>query len=357
MSGFCSAEIEAVEEFGEGIQLASVILEDGRTGKALSFERFTGPLSPGDEVVINTIALDLALGSGGYHFVLWNLGRKSLDATGEGHIMKLRYTPLQFNVRAVEEELDPLETGELGSVLDGIPVISGSLHSQLLAAVLAYRDARPDAVLVYVMTDGGSLPSSFSKTVAFLKEKRLIDSVITCGHAFGGDLEAVNIFGALTAARLVRRADAVIALMGPGIVGTGSAVGFSGMEQAQIADAASMLGGRAIIIPRITFADPRERHRGFSHHSLSVLRLVACRPALVPLPVMEPEKATVVREQIERAGLGEVHRFHELDAVGALDLLERSGFEVTVMGRGLRDDPEFFMAAGAAGLFAARMGG
>lgn len=357
MSGFRSARVEAVEDFGRGIQLAMVVFEDGEAGNALSFEQFTGRISPEDEVVVNTTAVDLALGSGGYHFVLWNLGRTSLRVEGGGHIMKLRYTPLQFNLKAVEEELGPLAPEELSSVLEGIPVIAGSLHSQLLAAALSFKDANPDATLIYVMTDGGSLPAAFSRTVAFLRDRRLIDSVITCGQAFGGDLEAVNLYGALAAARRVSRADAVVALMGPGIVGTGSAVGFSGMEQAQIADAASMLGGKAVIIPRITFGDSRERHMGLSHHSLSVLELVACRPALVALPLMEPERAVIVNEQIETSGLGEIHEFREMDARRTLDLLAGSGFAVTVMGRSVSEEQEFFMAAGAAGLLAAGMGG
>jgi len=160
MSSFHRATVTDVEARGKGICEASLEFEDGGTGRGLVLEQLVGEVSPGDLVVANTTAVDLGLGSGGYHFVLWNLANRSVDTHGSGHIMKLRYTPLQFNVEAAEESLG-IEADGFSKVLEGIPVVTGSLHSQLLAATLAYCDARPDGRLVYVMTDGGALPAAF----------------------------------------------------------------------------------------------------------------------------------------------------------------------------------------------------
>lgn len=345
-----------MERFTAGVQVAGVRTENGEEEKALALESLTGKVEPGDEVVLNTTAVELGLGSGGYHFVLWNLARDRLDAPGSGHIMKLRYTPLQFNVEAVEERLSG-NRGPLHETLAGMPVIAGSLHSQLLPAAFAYHRERPRSRLVYVMTDGGSLPIAFSRTVERLKEDGLIYQTITTGHAFGGDHESVSLFGALDAARNLCGADAAIVLMGPGIVGTGSALGFTGMEQAVAINATASLGGSPIAIARISFADRRARHQGLSHHTMNSLGCGTCVGSLVAIPRLEGEKAALIREQLEAEGLGRRHRIVEVDTGGVLEEMSRLGYHPTVMGRTPDEDPEFFAAACAAGLVAAGMEG
>jgi Protein of unknown function (DUF3866) len=207
------------------------------------------------------------------------------------------------------------------------------------------------------MTDGGCLPCSFSKTVGFLRERGLIERVITCGHAFGGDLEAVNAHGALLASKVVCGADAAIVVMGPGIVGTGSSLGFTGMEQGGIANAAASMGGRPVVIPRITFADPRERHRGLSHHTVSALRYGALAKCIVPVPLMERPKQELVDGQLRDSGITDLHDIRDVDAGEVIVLLEQCEQKASVMGRAVAEEPEFFMAAGAAGLVAAGIGG
>ena len=285
MSSYRRARVESVEPWNPGALLAGLMFDDGSTGRAIAFEELTGGVAAGDEVIANSTAVELDLGTGGFHFILWNLSRSEVDTGTPGHIMKLRYTPLQLNVEAVEERLGDFPTEALAGALEMMPVVAGSLHSQLLAVGLAFRHAKPGGRLVYIMTDGGCLPCSFSKTVRFMRDQGLITQTITCGQAFGGDLEAVNIHGALIAARVVCGADAAVALMGPGIAGTGSAVGFSGMEQGTVANAAASLGGTPVVIPRITFGDERERHRGLSHHTVSALKYGARTRAIVAVPL------------------------------------------------------------------------
>lgn len=357
MSSYRCGKVQRVADYGQDAQIAELLLDDGALGVALALTKLNGSVSVGDELVVNTTAVELGLGSGGLHFVLWNLSRRTLDTEAPGHIMKLRYTPLQHNVEAVEEKMPELPPAGLAAALDGMPVIAGSLHSQLLAVALAYRYARRSGKLVYIMTDGGCLPLAFSRTAAFASEEGLVDTTVTCGHAFGGDLEAVNIYGALLAARVVCRADAVVALMGPGIAGTGSAAGFSGMEQAEVINAAASLGATPIAIPRITFGDARARHRGVSHHTVSVLSVAARARAVVALPLLPPEKGRLVARQLRESRISEKHEIREVDARVVTGLLEKCGMKATVMGRSPEEEPEFFMTAGAAGLTAAGMGG
>ena len=55
-------------------------------------------------MVVNTTAVDLGLGTGGWHVVHWNLAREAWSREGPGHIMKLRYTSLQTDTGVAEED-------------------------------------------------------------------------------------------------------------------------------------------------------------------------------------------------------------------------------------------------------------
>jgi len=46
---------------------------DGREEKAVNYNELTGEVQVGDQVILNTTAVKLGLGTGGYHFVLHNL--------------------------------------------------------------------------------------------------------------------------------------------------------------------------------------------------------------------------------------------------------------------------------------------
>ncbi|HVM41462.1 MAG TPA: DUF3866 family protein, partial [Acidimicrobiia bacterium] len=240
-----------------GLQRVAVDLGAGPE-RSYVLTDLTGPVALDDEVVVNTRAVELQLGTGGWHFVHWNLSRDEWSAPGPGHIMKLRYTSLQADTGCVEE-LDP----RMGSAvsLDGMPVVSCALHSQLAAAAAAFREVAPRARLAYVMTDGAALPLALSDLVAELREKGLLDVTVTCGHAFGGDHEAINLHAGLAAARHVGDADAALVAVGPGIVGTNTPLGHTGLDAAVTLDAAAALGGRPVAALRVSFADHRERHR------------------------------------------------------------------------------------------------
>ncbi len=252
MPSFRTGEVVAVLEERAGLQRVEVDLGSGGE-RAYVLTQLTGRVDLGDDVVVNTTAVELGLGTGGWHVVHWNLARTEWSEPGPGHIIKARYTSLQADVGSTEEHWPELA----GIVsIEGMPVVAAALHSQLPAVAVAFKQRRRDARLAYVMTDGAALPLALSDLVAELRDKELIDATITCGHAFGGDYEAVSVHSALAVAHRIARADAAVVVMGPGVVGTATRLGFSGIEVGPVLDAAAGLQGTPIACLRASFADP-----------------------------------------------------------------------------------------------------
>ncbi len=345
--------VEAVLEDGTACQRLRVVVE-GERATAVNFPLLTGAARRGLRALLNTTAVSLGLGSGGEHFVLALEGVEQ-DLRPGGHIMKLRYTPLQLKVWAVEEPGSPWRAAlEACPDLAGMPVVVGSLHAQVLPACLGFHSvAGPGRRLAYVMTDGGALPAQLSRSVAALRQRGLLAGVITCGHAFGGDLEAVNLYSALLAARAILLADAAIVAMGPGVVGTGTKWGTTALEQAWALDAVGVLRGVAVAVVRMSFADPRPRHQGVSHHTLTVLGEAVHRPVEVPIPELPAPQAERVASQLAQAGITLRHRVRVMPAGPLVTALARweqeGGVPLRSMGRGLAQDPALFLAGAAAG--------
>jgi hypothetical protein len=327
------------------------------TRQATNLNVLTGKAAVGDRVVINTTAVDMNLGTGGQDFVLWNLEHDDQRNPSGGHIMKLRYSPCQLDVLSAEapesEHHEALETAES---LDGMPVVACGLHSQIAPAAAMLKLLDPDLRIAYVMTDGGSLPLVQSNMVRLLKEKGLLDATVTCGHAFGGDYETVNIFSGLVTANEVASADIAIVAMGPGVTGTQTSLGHSAMEQGQVVCAAAALGGRPVAALRISFADPRPRHQAVSRQTLAALRFGALARCTMAVPDLPVEQLTQVMDSLIDTGLTEMHDVRIIDAWETIPSLEKYGLEgIRSMGRSTKDDPAFFEAAGAAGLFAGQL--
>ncbi|SHF28728.1 Protein of unknown function [Desulfofundulus australicus DSM 11792] len=349
-----TGEVLAIQDRRPGLTEILVRVE-GKEERAINYDLLTGPVKPGDMVVLNTTAVYKKLGTGGTHFVMANLTSPVRDVSPRGHIMKARYTPSQVKVLAVEEEDHPGSSSfRAADSLDGIPVVIASLHSMIApAAAVIHWLTRGRARVVYVMTDGGALPLPLSRLVFQLKEKQLLAATVTCGHAFGGDYEAVTVYSGLLAARSVARADIIIAAMGPGITGTSSTFGFTGLEQGELVNAVHILKGQPVAAPRLSFADSRERHRGLSHHTRTALGRVALVPCTVPLPVLGDEKRALVWRQLRESGILDRHRVVVVEENPTREALRSYGINVTTMGRDMDKDPEFFLAAGAAGAYAA----
>jgi hypothetical protein len=340
-----------------GATEASVAVEpDGAAARAVGYDDLIGPLEVGDRVVLNTTAVALGLGTGGFHLVMARLDGDR-DDPGPGHVMKARYTPAQVRVLAVEEEASPHRAAvESVTDLGGLPVVCAELHSMVPVIAAAARAVASGLRVAYLMTDGAALPLAFSRLAGELRASGLVDGIVTAGQAFGGDLEAITVHSGLVAAREVLDAGMVVVAQGPGGMGTGTALGFSGVQVAEAVNAAGALGGRPVACLRMSTADGRQRHRGVSHHSLTALGKLALARASVAVPVLEDaELAAAVAEQLGAAGVAARHELVRVEPPDASKLLAAWGLEVRTMGRGPDDDPVFFSAATAAGALAGRL--
>jgi hypothetical protein len=360
------SEPAAGPEQGLVVELAGA---RGARRAAIADVALVGHAEIGDELIVNVQALDLGLGSGGFDIVHVNLTR-GLAAAGaqDTNVMKLNYTSLQHAVRPIEDEQLRLPVER--------PVAVLALHGQLAAVAWAFAQGAPGSRLGYVQTAGGALPGGHSRTVRQLRERGLLAGHLTSGPAFGGESgEAITTAGALHHGLRVLGWDAAVCGPGPGIVGSSSPLGHGGMAALDSAHAALALGAPTLLVARMSSADARARHRGISHHTLTVLDLLL-EPVTVALPagMRSPVGADL------RAGLGAVFggaarsraiesrpirdrpalsvgverpvritRHDWRRAVVDLPAYAACGLPAHTMGRTLTEDPLFFGAALAGG--------
>jgi hypothetical protein len=291
---------------------------------SIAYPRQTGPVEVGDTVLLNTQGNDLKLGSGGFDIVYANLTRGlGLPPAHSAHVMALPYAPGQSAVACVEEH-DPL-----AEELEGLPVVCCGLHSQLAPVVAGIGTG---VRIAYVQLPGGALPVALSDTVRLLKTRQLLDTAVAVAPCFDGDVQTLSPASALAWAK-AKGFDVVVCGIGPGIVGSGSALGHGGLAVSDAANAAAALGGRAIVVVRYSGRDPRQRHGGVSHHTRSALKLIL------------GDREVAWPSGLERdAALGDVV---EVEVEGWRDVC--ANLVLNHMGRHADDDPWFFAAAFAAG--------
>lgn len=341
-----------------GVQHLEVEVDGGTSGVAVAYTKLTGRCAGADRVLLNTTAVDLALGTGGQHFVVARAGEGAgvaLDDPAGGHIMKLRYTPMQTDVLAVESQESPHhEAMRSATDVASMPVVCCGLHSQVPLVAAAVKAADPALSVAYCMTDGAALAMPLSDVVRRSVAAGLLDATITCGQAFGGDYEAVNLHSGIIAAKHVALADVAIVAIGPGVVGTATAFGHGGIAQGEAINAAKVIGGVPVACLRMSFADQRARHRGVSHHTLAALSRIALAPAKVALPTLPEEFSDAIEDALDSAGVWKRHK-RAVSSAGRVAPPSTRGVEVKTMGRGMAEDPAFFAAAFAAGDIASQV--
>jgi hypothetical protein len=316
--------VTAVAERHDGLVRLEV---DGRP--CVAYPTVTGPVALGDDVLVNVQAVELGLGTGGYDVLHANLTRGlELEPEPGAHVMKLPYTSLQHAVLHAEESAHEAHRADLA----GLPVVCCSLHSQVAPVCAGLgRDLR----VAYVQLAGGALAVPLSDTVRLLREAAYLRTTIAVGPCFGGERACVSLASALIECAR-DHVQAAVCAIGPGVVGTGTAFGHGAVAAAEAANAGGALGGVPILAPRVSSADERERHRGLSHHTLAVLELVR-----TPVTVVWPEGLDPPEE------LGPVEVVDHSDWRAAC-----AGLPLSHMGRGPDEEPWFFAAAFAAGVFA-----
>jgi Protein of unknown function (DUF3866) len=314
--------VTAVVERHEGLARIEV---DGTP--CVAYPRVTGPVALGDEVLVNVQARELGLGSGGFDVLYANLTRGlGLEPEPDAHVIVLPYTPLQHAVVHAEEG-QPLVSG-----LAGIPVVCCSLHSQLVPVCAALGE---DVRTAYVQVAGGALPLSLSDAVRALRERGLIDVAVAASPCLDGEVQCTGVASALAWAAGAGY-EAIVCALGPGVVGTGSRLGHGALSAADAVNTATALGGAPILAVRYSEADPRERHRGVSHHTRAVVELSRGAAAIAwPTGLAAPAW---------------LERREDVDVRGWREACE--GLPLDHMGRGTDEDPWFFAAAFAAGRLA-----
>jgi len=360
-----SGEVSALGRSWNGAQEVQVRV-DADTLVAMAYPRLTGMPRVGDRVLLNTTALDLGLGTGGYALVVAIPDRLPEPVQAEpgqpepGHLIKARYTPLQARVLGAEEQGSEFhqvlsDTDDLG----GLPVVVADLHSALPAIVAGYLASKPGPQkgplprIAYVMLDGGALPAWYSRTTAALTQAGWLTGTVTVGQSFGGDVETVSLHSGLLAARHVLRAELAVVAQGPGNLGTGTRWGFSGIVAGEAINAAAVLGGRPVGSLRISDADPRPRHHGISHHSLTSYGQVALVRADIVVPDLPGDFGAQVLAMA--APLATRHTLVRVRTDGLAEALRDCPVPLSTMGRGLNQDLAYFLAAAAAGRHAARL--
>ncbi len=309
MPRFDAGRVRKVVSERSGLQ--RLLLDDGTRAYALT--QLVGSAIEGDRVVVNTTAVDLDLGTGGWHVVHWIEGHDGTSEKLQGKILKARYLSEQT-------EVDPHVSRR--SDLHGARVLLCVLHSHIGAVAVAMSSPE----VGYLMTDQAALPLALSDLVDELTSGGFIAATATVGQAFGGQLEAVSVpsgVGALMDTGCSR----ILVGAGPGHVGTASDLGFSAMELAGHASVLHALGADVALCVRASDVDERARHRGVSHHMASLLKAI---PVEIDVPIPRGEDHSWVSE------LG--HRSRIVEPVDVAKALDSNRFTITSMGKALSQD-------------------
>ena len=214
------------------------------------------------------------------------------------NVMKLNYTSLQHTVEPVEE---------LGSASEHPIGVSGAAGRRARPARPA-RGGRlgllaglPGSRLGYVQTAGGALPGGHSRTVRSLRERGLLAGHLTAGAAFGGEGEAITTIGALDHGLRGTRLGRGDLRARPRDRGLQLPARARRHVRAGLRARRARARRSTLLVARMSSGDPRARHRGISHHTLTVLDLLL-EPVTVALPagMRSPVGADL------RAGLGAV---------------------------------------------------
>ncbi|MDQ0256163.1 hypothetical protein J2S74_003581 [Evansella vedderi] len=330
------------------------IKTSGGIGKAILYRRLHPEVKVGDWVIVNTTATKLKLGTGGWDVVraVIKKGNYSFKNVGDaGHIMKARYLSDQHSVLTVESpESKSHFLFKKRVSLNGKHIFICELHSMLPIIWFLLQLKKESTPLTVIFSDEASLPLVMSRHLTYLKKQPSFFS-ITAGQSFGGQKEAVNLVTALQYIVEQQLQGMVLITLGPGVVGSNTHYGFSGLAQANWANIIGALGGKPVWIPRLSEADPRERHKGVSHHTITPLTELTLMNSILPIPIGNYSNSLLERdwkrltsyEHIEVKEVDEEHLFPQL-----IDVQELSPFPLTSMGRTIDKDPLFFLGVACA---------
>jgi hypothetical protein len=286
---------------------------DGRP--CLAYPRLTGPVEPGDIVLVNAPG-DAAPGAP--EVVYANLTRGiGLAAGDEPDGLALPGTPWQVPIELGEAALDG--DGELA----GLPVLCCSRHSQV-APVCAGLGG---AAAVYVQLGGGAPAAPLSGAVSALRGRSAVTSVVAVSPCLDGDVRCLTPAGALLWVRASGAAAAVCA-PGPLLEDRASAATSwaNASAAASAAAAAAALGGRPVLVPVVAPG------AALAPETREALALSPGRTVVAwPVGLAPPDGVDVVAVDVEGWDVACV------------------GLPLENEGKGPDEEPWFFRAAFAAG--------
>ena len=279
----------------DGPEQDLVVELDGRSRPAIADVALVGRAEVGDELIVNVQALDLGSARAALTSST-STSRAASTADGDGghaNVMKLNYTSLQHAVAPVEDERLRLPVER--------PVAVLALHGQLAAVAWAFAQGAPGAGSGTCRPRAARCRAGTRARFRTLRERGLLAGPPDGGSRVRGEGEAITTAGALHHGLRTLGWDAAVCGPGPGIVGSSSPLGHGGMSALDSAHAALALGCPTLLVARMSSGDDRARHRGISHHTLTVLDLLL-EPVTVALPagMRSPVGADL------RAGLGAV---------------------------------------------------
>ena len=236
----------------------------------IGYPRLTGPVALGDDVLVNTQAVDLGLGSGGFDVLYANLTR------GVGPRSGRRGSRDEAALHAAPDRDRPCRGSRRAAEL---------AHRAARRLRHAPQSGRPDLRRHRTRASRRVCPAPrrrasrvpLGHAARSSVGQGLVETAIAVGACIEGDVACVTAAAALAFA--AREAfDIAVCSIGPGIVGTGSSLGHGAVAVVEALGAAAYLGGTPILAPRVSLADGRERHRPLSHHVQAVLAL--CPPGV-----------------------------------------------------------------------------
>ena len=245
---------------------------DGERRAAWADTALLGEMREGDEVVVNVAALDLGLGSGGLRH---RPRQPDPRARGRGRGRRARDEAQLQLPPAPGRAGRATARGGAEARRGATPVLVLPLHGHLAPAAWAAAQASPGAQ--------GRLRADRRRRRC---RGRSAATPPSCSSAACS--AATSPPPRPTAARRRRSRspapstppptgfgwDAVLAGPGPGIIGSETRLGHGGIAALDTAHAALALGMPTLLSPRLSSADARERHRGVSHHTLTVMQLL-----------------------------------------------------------------------------------
>ncbi|WP_096188536.1 DUF3866 family protein [Evansella halocellulosilytica] len=349
--------------FEEKVEIIRIISETedlmkvettGGCGRALIYKRIHGGAAVGDRVIVNTTATALRLGTGGWDIVRY-IEKNSFESKAindqKGHIVKARYLSDQHSVMSIEApESEEHHIFDKKFTLNGKEILIGELHSIVPVIWFLLKEYNPHQTFVVIFSDEASLPLMMSEHLQYLKKQPSFLS-ITTGQSFGGQIEAVNIVTALQYVIEKYNHAVVLISLGPGVVGTSTPYGFSGIAQAQWANIVQSLNGVPVWIPRLSAADKRNRHKGISHHTYTPLTEFTYGKQVLPVPFGDYSNQWLDLQlnELDQDPNIQVERRDEQPLFQLLSLIDKKApFPIKTMGRSFIQDNLFFLGIAAA---------